>query len=105
MTDDDNTDMTVDNYLIHSTFVHDALENWSIENDINIIEEIRRALKERTENEERGSEREPWNGNRGAKRSRSTSRGREALSEHDHQSNEKSQDERKMHQKLNRIRH
>ena len=93
--------MTVDIYLIHSTFAHYSLENWSIKNDINIIEEIRRALTERTENEEKRLQREPLNGNRGARRSRSTSRGTEALSEHDHQSNEKSQDERKMYQKLN----
>ena len=72
--------MTVDIYLIHSTFAHYSLENWSIKNDINIIEEIRRALTERTENEEKRLQREPLNGNRGARRSRSTSRGTEALS-------------------------
>ena len=98
---EDVTSMSVDNYLIHSTFAHDALEKLSIEHNLKLVEEIRKALKERSENEEREAQSEHRNRNRGVKRQRSTSRSTEALSEPNHSSSEKSQDEKKMAQKLN----
>ena len=97
---DDITDMDVDDYLIHTTFAHDTLEKLSNKNDFNILEGIRRALKEKTESEEREMQRKHRYGNRATKRPRSSSRGTEVLDEHNHPVNETSQDERKMLQKL-----
>ena len=94
--------MFYEDYIIHTTFVHNTLAEISEEKGFDLIEGIRQALKEKTESAERG--RKVTSENRIKPSSNGSSKRQRSLSieiDNEHLAHETSLDERKMQQKLN----
>ena len=88
-------------YLIHSTFAHGALHELNKELKLNLDKGIAKALYERSEIEEKWRHQENRTKNRGVKRPRSVSTGKEGQRDSQNSSNANLEEERKMAQKLN----